>query len=107
MKQMNLFTTRKPLEKIPYRFYYQYKCQEAGCRGHNMIIEDWEVMQLYRSMRDKFGNEEIACAKVRDKFFGEICSPDKDVHFFVGTTLQYGTWLILGAFYPKKEVRPG
>jgi len=104
MQQLRLFgPDRKPLEKIPYEFSYRFRCQNTGCNGHKQMIEDWEVGQLYRSMRDKFGDEKIACDKVKDKFFGRICAADKDTHFFVGTVLEHGTWIILGTFWPKKK----
>ena len=33
---------------------------------------------------------------------GELCGPDKDTHFFVGTILAYQkTWVVIGVFYPK------
>ena len=68
-----------------------------------MMIEDWEIGQLYRAMRDKFGNAEVAVEKVRQKFFDQICGPDIDTHFFVGTVLSHASWIILGTFWPKKE----
>jgi hypothetical protein len=105
MKQDKLFgPDRKPLEKIPYKFSYKFTCEEPGCNGHKKMIEDWEVGQLYRNMRDKTGDERTACEKVRDKFHKQICANDKDTHFFVGTVLKHGTWVILGTFYPKKDI---
>lgn len=104
MNQLKLFgPDRKPLDKIPYKFYYKFICQEPECRGHKMANIDWEVGQLYRSMRSKYDDETLACDKVKEKFFGEICGLDKDTHFFVGTILEYGTWVVLGTFWPKKE----
>lgn len=104
LRQQRLFGPgNKPLEKIPYRFSYKYKCTDPTCKGHAQMIEDWEIGQLWRSMRDKYRDRLVACDKVRQKFFGEICAPDKDTHFFVGTILQHGTWIILGTFWPKKE----
>ena len=103
-KQLKLFgPARKPLEKIPYKFSYKFSCDEDGCKGHRMMIEDWEVGQLYRSMRDKYRDEETACKLVREKFYGQMCADDINTHFFVGTVLQHGTWIILGVFWPKKE----
>jgi hypothetical protein len=102
-QQQKLFgPQQKPLEKIPYKFSYTFTCEKQGCNGHEMMIEDWEIGQLYRAMRDKFGNEETAIEKVKQKFFNQICAPDVDTHFFVGTVLKHGTWVILGTFWPKK-----
>lgn len=103
-RQQRLFGPRqKPLEKIPYRFFYAFTCGDPSCRGHKMMIEDWEVGQLYRSMRDRHG-ENAAVEKVKQKFFDQICAANIETHFFVGTVLAYGTWIVLGTFWPKKDV---
>lgn len=102
-QQQRLFgPQQKPLEKIPYKFSYAFTCEQEGCNGHKMKIEDWEVGQLYRAMRDKFRSEKIAVEKVKEKFLDQICAQEVDTHFFVGTVLKYGTWVILGTFWPKK-----
>ena len=67
-----------------------------------MMIEDWEVGELYRKMRDKFGDTETVTQKVRQRFFDKMCAPNVDTHFFVGTVLPHATWIILGVFWPKK-----
>ena len=101
--QLKLFgPQRKPLEKIPFKFSYRFRCDSADCRGHQMKIEDWEISELYRNQRSKLGSAEKACESVRRKFFDDMCSPSKDTHFFVGTTLQYGSWIVLGVFWPPK-----
>jgi hypothetical protein len=103
-KQLRLFgPDRKPLEKIPYKFMYKFICGAPGCKGHKMMIEDWEVGMLYRRMRDEHADESVACQKVRQTFFDKICGSDRDTYFFVGTVLQHGTWIICGTFWPKKE----
>lgn len=103
LNQMALFDkdSSKPLEKIPYKFYYRFTCGGSSCCGHKMMIEDWEVMELYRKMRDKYGVED-ALKKVKERFLDYICSSEKETYFFVGTVLQYGTWIILGTFWPPK-----
>jgi hypothetical protein len=103
LKQIGLFDGNVPskLEKIPYKFLYHFICEEPNCPGHKMMIEDWEIMELYRKMKDKYGEHE-GLLKVKEKFFNKICSSDKDTHFFVGTVLQYETWIIIGTFWPPK-----
>lgn len=93
---------RKPLEKIPFRFFYCFQCDDPRCRGHKMMIEDWEVGSLYLRMRDKHRDERLAAEKVREQFFGRMCAPGIDTHFFVGTVLGHATWIILGVFWPKR-----
>lgn len=102
--QIGLFDKNRPqlLEKIPYEFYYQFTCEEPNCKGHEMTIEDWEVFALYRNMRDEHG-EQKGLEKVKEKFLNKICSPKRDTYFFVGTVLQYGTWIIIGTFWPPKR----
>ncbi len=95
---------RKPLEKIPYKFSYAFTCHEPGCSGHKMMIEDWEIGELFRKMRAKFRDECVATEKVRQRFFDQVCGPNIDTHFYVGTVLSHGTWVILGAFWPKNIV---
>jgi hypothetical protein len=102
-EQFELFgPNRKPLDKIPYKFKYVFKCQDPDCKGHRKSILDWEVGQLYRNLMSKYANEEEATAKVRDKLLYDICDPSNDIHFFVGTTRRRGAWIIVGLFYPKK-----
>jgi hypothetical protein len=103
MQQLKLFGRDKaPLEKLPYRFSYGFTCEEPSCKGHNMMIEDWEIGELYRKMRDKHG-EKLACDKVRERFLDTLCAENIDTYFYVGTVLKFGTWIILGVFWPKKQ----
>jgi hypothetical protein len=67
-----------------------------------MMIADWEVGQLYRKMRDDCGSEQTAICMVKQRFLEQICAPEIDTHFFVGTVLPYHTWIVLGVFWPKK-----
>jgi hypothetical protein len=103
-QQRRLFgPQQKPLERIPYKFSYVFQCEDPHGKGHRIMIEDWEIGQLYRKMRDKHESESIAVDKVRDRFLGTICASDRDTHFYVGTVLSHNTWIILGTFWPKKE----
>ena len=65
-----------------------------------MMIEDWEIGALYWRMVDKGAAPQEAAQSVKAKFFDEICGSDKDTHFFVGTVLAHGTWVIVGTFWP-------
>jgi hypothetical protein len=97
--QQNLFEQRKPLEKIPYDFKYDYFCQGASCKGHSMRVEDWGLGVLYRKMRDQHGEKE-AVNKVIQKM---KWASETDLHLFVGTqrnTHHYGTFTIIGLFTP-------
>ncbi len=95
-----LFGKKKELKRIPYRFHYVFKCDDSD-EPHRLMFEDWELGALFLRERKSKGEEE-ALRSVRDKFLGEICSPDKDVSFFVGSRHPLNQWLVIGLFYPPK-----
>lgn len=98
--------TKEPPRKIPWKFQYQFECSDARCkRNHCMMIEDWEVGALYWRVVDEGATPQEAAEAVREKFFEEICAPNKDTHFFVGTVLAHGTWVIIGTFWPKLKAQ--
>lgn len=90
----------QPLEKIPYRFSYRFRCDEKSCKGHLLSCVDWELGQAYRSWREKYGEQWEA--KLRDKFQYDMISRF-DTHFFVGTVRVHPkSWIIVGLFYPPR-----
>lgn len=92
------------LEKIPFVFKYRYWCQERDCRGHTQSIIDWELMELYRNVRDSQRTSHEIAEKIRKKFLGELCAKGRDTHFFVGNHSLYpGTFMVLGVFWPPKS----
>jgi hypothetical protein len=89
------------LEKIPYKFKYQFSCDDPSCSGHEMSCTDWEMLQAYRRWRKEYGKDwETA---FRGRFERDMI--DKvDTHFFVGTIHQHPkNWIIVGLFYPPKQ----
>lgn len=105
-KQNNHQNYWKMAQSIPYIFYYVFK-DDSDCEI-KLMIEDWELMMLYRNCI-KYG-EAIALLKVREKYYFEF--RDKDIYFFMGTRLeaQLRRWKrpysIIGVFYPPKELQP-
>ena len=105
LAQINLFDqVKKPLQKIPYKFSYHFFCDGDQCRGHTMRITDWELGVLFLKEMARLGDEQKAVRSVKQKFLDDLCGPDKDTHFFVGTTLPHNSWIVLGVFYPKKVI---
>ncbi len=92
---------KSPLDKIPYRFAYKFRCNDE-CKGHDFMVEDWELLQLYRNILKREKNEEIAIKKVIQKYKDEFLTK-KDIGFFVGTESTWNKWLIIGVYYPPKE----
>lgn len=94
----------EPPRKVPFKFQYQFDCDDSRCKGHKMMIEDWEVGSLFWKLANAGSSHADAAQKVREKFLNYICGPDKDTHFFVGTTLNYKkSWIVIGVFYPKLQ----
>ncbi len=111
LKQARLWETRKntrvPPRKVPWKFQYCFLCNDPRCKGnHKILIEDWEVGALYWREVDKGKSPEEAAQSVKKKFLENICGPDKDTYFYVGTILAHGSWVVIGVFYPKKKKEP-
>lgn len=103
-RQLWLFDKQlKPLEQIPFMFYYKFKCFNLpGCPAHTLSIHDWEITQSYRAWRYKYSTQGLLLKKIEQKWL-EICSDEKDVYFYVGNMWQHPKqFMVLGVFYPKK-----
>jgi hypothetical protein len=101
-QQMRLFgEPQKPLKKIPYKFSYVFECEDNPT-PHKAMCEDWELGVLFLNEVERLGSEEKAAKSVRQKFLDDLCHPDKDTRFFIGTIFPYNTWVVLGVFYPPK-----
>ncbi len=90
--------SRSQLENIEYNFRYHFLCSNPDCKGHNIMCEDWEMLESWRSWKRKYSNREILVGKFRDKYLHEMVK--KDLYFFVGTHSRFNTWLIIGLYYP-------
>lgn len=110
-KQTDLFASdKKPedlIRKVPYKFYYRFTDDEG--RESRLMIEDWEIGQLYwNCLKDCGGDETCAIEKVKQKYFNEFTS-SKELYLFLGTTKEWhrrrvtNPFVIIGVFYPKKE----
>lgn len=101
LSQLNLFADApKKLEKIPFRFRYHFEDQDGSER--KLTIRDWELGALYLRMRDEHGEAE-AVNKIKQKYLDQMCAPDKDTRFFVGTMYPYNQWMVVGVFWPPKS----
>jgi hypothetical protein len=100
--QASLFLPGKTsLEKIPYRFRYEYHCAESSCPGHSQTIVDWELAESYRSWRARYPDESELLGKLRHRWLTTMCAPDKDTAFIVGNQFRnHDGFLVLGVFWP-------
>jgi len=116
IKQPSLFSTEEEklaketfelVPKVPYKF--SYRLADAKGNESTMMIEDWEIGQLYwNCLKLADGNEQRACEKIRQKYFEEF--KNKDLLLFLGTTRQFHSiapnpFLIIGIFYPPKSTK--
>ncbi len=105
--QLKLFgPPQKPLRKIPYTFHYVFECEDSNGKSHTAMCEDWELGMLFLKEAERLGNDIAAAESVRERFLGELCRHDKDTRFFMGTHFPYNTWLVLGVFWPPKQIQP-
>ena len=109
-QQGSLFDDVNPeikIDKLPYTFYYHF--EDENGKSSRMMIEDWEIGQLYwNCLKSAKGNEEKALQKVKEMYFDTFTTKN-DLHLFLGTTREYhrrrmnNPFVIIGVFYPKKE----
>jgi hypothetical protein len=103
LKQDDMFAKApsQTLEKIPYKFKYEFECSDPGCRGHSMSCTDWEMAEAYRQWRQQYGDAWEA--KFRQRFEHDMVEK-LDTHFMVGTVHKHPkNWIIVGLFYPPKQ----
>ena len=112
-EQIGLFAnSQNPFEvvkKLPYKFSYIFI--DKNNRRSKMMIEDWEIGQLFwNTLKRHEGNEERACEDVRKKYFDDFAKT-KDLYLFLGTTYIFhmrkasNPFVIVGTFHPKPDKR--
>lgn len=109
--QGNLFQQpENPFEvvrKLPYKFSYVFEDNQG--KRSTLMIEDWEIGQLYWNCLAKYeGNEQKAVEDVRKKYFEDFAKT-KDLHLYLGTSqihhyVSHNPFMIIGTFHPKIEI---
>ena len=95
---------RRELQKVPFKWFYRFSCEEAGCQTHRMGCVDWELGASYLKWRARYGNSWEA--KFRETYEGKV-KELWDTHFYVGTVHGHpNNWIIVGLFYPPKPKGP-
>lgn len=89
------------IRKLPWKFSYTLE-DDAGKRS-TMMIEDWEIGELYWNCLKTTSSPAEAVEKVRHKYFTDFAT--KDIYLYLGTTKKYDRWannpfVIIGVFYP-------
>lgn len=108
LRQMDLFqeVPHEELEKVPFKFKYEFDCDDQDCNGHSLSCTDWEMAASWRSWKDKYGSDHWE-AKFRQRYEREMIEAN-DTHFYVGTVHQHPKeWIVVGLFYPPKAAQRG
>jgi len=90
---------RLPLEIIPWRFRYSYRCLSPHCGGHKQTIIDWEAAALWHNVKHQENWKDL----MHNKFVAELWADDRDTVLFSGNMEQHPqSFLVLGVFWPPK-----
>lgn len=85
------------IEELPW-IGYKFYCSNPQCRGHEMMVIDWEAQQLFRKYKTDKG-------PVRKKLFNEM-TKERNLYFIVGNTWRYHkSFMIVSLFYPPKGTK--
>ena len=93
----------KLMPLLPVKFSYRFK-DDSG-RESKLMIEDWEIGQLYWSCEQRHGRQR-AIELVKEKYFDEFVKK-RDPYLFLGTTREWharapNPYVIIGVFYPPR-----
>lgn len=110
--QFNLFQQpENPFEvvkKLPYKFSYVFEDNQG--KKSKLMIEDWEIGQLYwNCLARNQGNESKAVEVVKKKYVDDFAKT-KDLHLYLGTSqlhhyVSHNPFMIIGTFHPKIETQ--
>lgn len=114
LQQLNIFENAtadkfEVVKKLPYKF--SYKLTDNQGKESRMMVEDWEIGQLYWNCLARHEGDEIKAVKdVRTKYFDDFAKT-KDLHLFLGTTFEFhlrnahNPFIIIGTFQPKIDTQ--
>jgi len=105
-KQRDLFGKIATLEPPEYKYQIIFKDDSDGTK-HEILCEDWELGMLYLKCKKyldlgKYKSIDDVHNKVRQKILEDI-QRKEHVYFIVGTHFRFGTYIVIGIIYPKKE----
>jgi hypothetical protein len=90
----------RELEVVPWTFKYHYLCSDPACKTHTQSIIDWEIVGTYRRVYRRPDWQE----RLKARWLGELCAPDRDTAFFVGNQHQHpNSFLVLGVWWPPRQ----
>jgi len=95
--QMTLFNERiRSVDEIMNKFQYIFSC-DRECT-HEIMCEDWELLEAYRKYWEIYGDPSTVWEKLHNRFFSWLSK--RDLYFIMGTHSRFPTWMIIGLHYP-------
>ena len=91
------------LKEPAFKVRYRYRCESAGCRGHQGRILDWELTALQNRLRH---DGKDVKAGVTEKFLDQMFAADRRTGFYMGNfelAARRGKFSVLGVYWPKAE----
>lgn len=89
---------------MPVEVRYIFRCEgEEACRGHKIILLDWEFNETVRNIIRHEHEPAAVERKIKEHFFDLMT--ERELYFIMGTHFTYGTWMITGLFCPEKNGR--
>jgi hypothetical protein len=99
---MGDFLEKGEKASMPVEVKYTFRCEgEEACRGHKIILLDWELNETVRNIVRKEKEPLAVKREIREQLFEHL--KEKELYFIMSTHFIYGTWLITGIFCPEKE----
>ena len=99
---------RDLVNKVPYNYYYHF-ITEGDDKPRRLKIEDWEIGALYWNCLRRTNFDEVAANLLVKNMYWDNFVNNKELYFFLGTTLQFHSihapnpFIIIGVFYPQKS----
>ena len=85
------------VERLPW-IGYKFYCGKHECNGHEMMVIDWEAQELFRKYK--------TLPPVRQKLYTWMLET-RNLYFIIGNTWRWHkSFMIIGLFYPPKEIKP-
>ncbi|MGB9929596.1 MAG: hypothetical protein ACPK85_14540 [Methanosarcina sp.] len=95
------FLEKGERSRMPVEVRYIFKCKgEKACRGHKIILLDWEFNEgIRRIIRE---NKELVTLEKEIPEYAFSIMKEKEVYFVMGTHFIFGTWMIIGLYFPER-----
>jgi len=95
----------KTIPSLPYSIKLEFKDNQG--KKSKMNILDWEINQLYWTLKNKSNDDKKIKDGIRDKIFWMV--EERNLYLCLGTMKQMHGWTsnpftIIGLFYPPKDI---